>query len=93
MTNKTPKKRKQDNHNDLSDEEMDDFKRRADFFDKILKLPEAQALEILRKAEEQDAFIASLEQSEYETFYSSNDKDNQQDYFDDDDWFFTNDDR
>ncbi len=87
MTNKTPKKRKQDNHNDLSDEEMEDFKRRADFFDKILKLPEAQALEILRKVEEQDAFIASLEQSEYETFYSSDDDENRQGYFDDDDFF------
>lgn len=90
MTKKTSKKNKCDY---LVNEEMDDFKRRADFFDKILKLPEAQALEILIKAEEQDAFIASLELSEYETFYSSNDKDNQQDYFDDDDWFFTNDDR
>ena len=54
MTNKTPKKRKQDNHNDLSDEEMEDFKRRSAFFNKILKLPEAQALEILRKVDEKD---------------------------------------
>lgn len=87
MTNKTPKKRKQDNHNDLSDEKMEDFKRRSAFFNKILKLPEAQALEILRKVEEQDAFIASLEQSEYETFYSSDDDENRQGYFDDDDFF------
>ena len=87
MTNKTPKKRKQDNHNDLSDEEMEDFKRRSALFNKILKLPEAQALEILRKVEEQDAFIASLEQSEYETFYSSDDDENRHGYFDDYDFF------
>lgn len=66
---------------------MEDFKRRSALFNKILKLPEAQALEILRKVEEQDAFIASLEQSEYETFYSSDDDENRQGYFDDDDFF------
>lgn len=92
MTKKAPKKRNQDNYNDLCDDDLEDFVIMSDFCDKIMKMPEAQALEILRKAEEQDSFIASLEQSEYETFYSSSGEENQQEFFDDVDGYYPNDD-
>lgn len=92
MTKKTPKKRNQDNYKELCDDDWEDFIIAANFYNKLSKMPAAQALEILKKAEEQDSFIASLEHSEYETFYSSSDEENRQEFFEDVDEFYPDDD-
>lgn len=75
-----------------TDDEIEDYKRQANFVLKIAKMPEKQALEIFRKAEEQELFISSLEQSVSDQFYPLSEEFYQQQFFEDTDWFYPDED-
>lgn len=91
MSKKALNNLKTDDCND-TDDEIEDYKRQANFVLKIAKMPEKQALEIFRKAEEQELFISSLEQSVSDQFYPLSEEFYQQQFFEDTDWFYPDED-